>query len=263
MSNVTRLYQKIGTKIMEQIAAGEYKVGDKLPPERDIAEQLQVSRSVIREALIMLEIKELVEVKKGSGVYVINTPSTFLNQASLQPTEKVTGQSESDEDDAGPFEMLQARQLLESHIAEFAATQVTKHEIFRLREALELERKDLEAGSNDYDGDQMFHIVIAEATQNSVLSDMVKDMWERRNRSLMWQQLHERISDQDYRKRWLADHERIFKALVRKDPVAAREAMWQHLENVKQTLFELSDVDDPSFDGYLFSSYPVTLSQSE
>ena len=73
----------------------------------------------------------------------------------------------------------------------------------------------------------------------------------------MWQQLHERISVQDYRQQWLADHEKIFMALVRKDPVAAREAMWQHLENVKQTLFELSDVDDPNFDGYLFSSYQV------
>ena len=178
MSNTTRLYQKIGQQLIEQIASGEFKVGDRLPPERDIAEQLQVSRSVIREALIMLELKELVEVKKGSGVYVINTPSDKADNHVSPAIAPQVNEPTSEEDDAGPFEMLQARQLLESHVAEFAATQLTKNEIFRLREALEIERKNIEGKNSDYDGDQMFHLVIAEATHNSVLSDMVKDMWE-------------------------------------------------------------------------------------
>jgi len=257
MNNTTRLYQKIGVKLMDKIASGEYKVGDKMPPERDIAEQLNVSRSVIREALIMLELKKLVEVKKGSGVYVINTPSDVVKEGPVLPEVEDVSHHELEGDDVGPFEMLQARQLLESHVTEFAATQVTKSDISRLRQALDMERMHLEGNLCDYDGDEMFHIVIAEATQNSVLSDMVKDMWERRNRSDMWQRLHERISVHDYRQRWLADHEKVYMALVRKDPVAARKAMWEHLENVKNTLFELSDVDDPNFDGYLFSSYQV------
>ncbi len=257
MSNTTRLYQKIGQRLIDQIASGEYNVGDKIPPERDIAEKMNVSRSVIREALIMLELKNLVEVKKGSGVYVINTPTDELAVSLSSSVAEDEHSQAEDDDDVGPFEMLQARQLLESHVAEFAATQVTKNDISRLREALDMERMHLEGNRCDYDGDEMFHIVIAEATQNSVLSDMVKDMWERRNRSQMWQRLHERISVQDYRQRWLADHEKVYMALVRKDPIAARKAMWQHLENVKQTLFELSDVDDPNFDGYLFSSYQV------
>jgi GntR family uxuAB operon transcriptional repressor len=259
MSNTTRLYQQIGQQLIEQIASGRFNIGDKLPPERDIAEKLHVSRSVIREALIMLELRNLVEVKKGSGVYVINMPSDDVDSGNLSSATPITDarKPEDEDDDVGPFEMLQARQLLESHVAEFAATQLTKSDASRLREALEMERRHLEGNQSDYDGDKMFHIVIAEATQNAVLSDMVKDMWQRRDRSKMWQQLHERISDQGYRRRWLADHEKIYMALVRKDPVAAREAMWQHLEDVKQTLFELSNVDDPNFDGFLFSSYQV------
>lgn len=256
MNTTSRLYQQIGLKLIDEIASGEYQIGDKMPPERDIAEKLNVSRSVIREALIMLELKNLVEVKKGSGVYVINTPSDSTSDDNQHSTLS-EDQNDLESDDVGPFEMLQARQLLESHVAEFAATQVTKNDISRLRQALDMERKHLDGNLVDYDGDEMFHIVIAEATQNSVLSDMVKDMWERRNRSKMWQRLHERISIQDYRQRWLADHEKIYMALVRKDSIGARKAMWQHLENVKQTLFELSDVDDPNFDGYLFSSYEV------
>lgn len=254
MTNTKRLYQQIGLKLKDKITDGDFKVGDKLPPEREIAEQMEVSRSVIRESLIMLELQNIVKVRKGSGVYVINTPDDAHRL--MKEQQKIEIDSE-DDDDVGPFEMLQARQFLESRIAEFAATQVTKNDIFKLREALEMERKHLDDNCLDYDGDEMFHIAIAEATQNSVLCDMVKELWVRREKSSMWRQLHERISDQDYRRRWLADHEKIYMALVRKDAAGAREAMWLHLENVKQTLFELSDVDDPKFDGFLFSSYPV------
>ncbi|WED29536.1 GntR family transcriptional regulator [Vibrio sp. DW001] len=250
-----RLYQQIGLKLKDKISAGEFKVGDKLPPEREIAEQMEVSRSVIRESLIMLELQNIVKVRKGSGVFVVNTPDDA--QKLMKEQHKIETDAE-DDDDVGPFEMLQARQFLESRIAEFAAGQVTKNDISKLRTALDMERKHLDDNCLDYDGDEMFHIAIAEATQNSVLCDMVKELWVRREKSSMWRQLHERISDQDYRRRWLADHEKIYMALVRKDPTAAREAMWLHLENVKETLFELSDVDDPKFDGFLFSSYPVT-----
>ncbi|MDE9499987.1 FCD domain-containing protein, partial [Xenorhabdus bovienii] len=74
-----------------------------------------------------------------------------------------------------------------------------------------------------------------------------------------WMKLHSRITNTDYRREWLNDHQAILAAMVKKDPVAAKQAMWQHLENVKQRLLELSDVDDPDFDGYLFESYPVGI----
>ena len=75
----------------------------------------------------------------------------------------------------------------------------------------------------------------------------------------MWQKLHSRITDNSYRQEWLADHHKILAALQRKDPKMARQAMWQHLENVKEKLLELSDVEDPAFDGYLFESIPVAI----
>jgi GntR family uxuAB operon transcriptional repressor len=79
----------------------------------------------------------------------------------------------------------------------------------------------------------------------------------------MWEQLHSRIRSTVYQERWLQDHSDILLALQKKDPVAAKRAMWQHLENVKFKLFELSDVDDTSFDGYLFKSNPVVLSENK
>jgi GntR family uxuAB operon transcriptional repressor len=247
-----RLYQEVGAALKDRISGGEFAVGDKLPPEREISEIMNVSRSVVREALIMLEIQGIVNVRKGSGVYVKQLPSDEMG-AAQQHIDQVNDSS----NDVGPFEMLQARQFLESRIAEFAATQITKNDISKLRHSLELERINLENDRKDYDGDEMFHIAIAEATQNSVLSDMVRDLWKRRDTSPMWQQLHKHISNEDYRKRWLQDHELILANLQRRDPAGARDAMWQHLENVKQTLLGLSDISHPEFDGFLFNTDPI------
>ncbi|MDN6020182.1 MAG: GntR family transcriptional regulator, partial [Enterobacterales bacterium] len=97
-----RLYQEVGNTLRELIAQGEYPIGERLPPERDIAEQFSVSRSVVREALIMLELEKLIDVRKGSGVYVVALPQSQRRAA-------VT---DLDENTYGPFELLQARQLL-------------------------------------------------------------------------------------------------------------------------------------------------------
>lgn len=238
-----RLYQDIGLKLQQQITQGLYAIGDRLPPERDIAEALDVSRSVVREATIMLELQGLVEVRKGSGVYVTKLP---------EPASLSSPQSDKQLRDIGPFELLQARQVVESQIASFAATTITKNEISRLKQYLEQERVSLDNHQEDYNSDKLFHLTIAEASQNSVLSDIVADFWRIREDSEMWSQLHLRITSNDYRYQWLDDHEKILLALQRRDPECARKMMWQHIENVKTTLFELSDVDDPEFDGFLF-----------
>jgi len=249
-----RLYQEVGLNLYEELRQGKYKVGDRLPPERDIAERLGVSRTVLREALIMLELMELVEVRKGSGIYLIKQPEDNTSAGGFEAS--------LDNDDVGPFEMMQARQLLESHVAEFAATQATKKDIMKMRDALELEKKNIEVLDHDHVADKLFHLAIAEATQNSVLVDLVENLWERRENSPMWKQLHSHITDQAYRKKWLIDHENILLAIQQKKPDIARMAMWRHLENVKDTLMLLSEHQDPNFDGYLFSTNPVQISCS-
>ncbi|MDX8000165.1 FCD domain-containing protein [Xenorhabdus sp. Reich] len=247
IEDLKRPYQEVGHSLRQIIATEHYKIGDRLPPEREIADMLGVSRALIREAIIMLELENLIEVRKGygrnSGIYIINLPKTAETYA---------------ENAAGPFELLQARQLLESNIAEFAATQVTPIDITNMRQALEKEKNDLESGE-DESGDREFHLAIAQATHNSMLVELLKQSWTWRENNPMWMKLHSRITHTDYRREWLNDHQTILAAMVKKDPVAAKQAMWQHLENVKQRLLELSDVDDPDFDGYLFESYPVGI----
>ncbi|KEI73392.1 GntR family transcriptional regulator [Endozoicomonas elysicola] len=247
-----RLYQKIGRDIRQQIVDGVYEVGSRLPAERDIAEMLNVSRTIVREALIMLELEGLIEVRKGSGIHVIASENT----------QNVGTTSENDAaafNDVGPFELLQARQLIESHVASFAATQLNKTNLQNMRSALELEKQELGQGVNTGKGDELFHMAIAEATQNSVLVALTQQLWEIRRKSPMWKRLHEWIDDVDYLEEWVDDHDKIIHALSCKNPEAARHAMWQHLENVKTTLLRVSDKANDSFDRFLFDHSPSVL----
>lgn len=117
-----RPYQEVGALIRDLIVQTPYNPGDRLPPEREIAEMLDVTRTVVREALIMLEINGLVEVCRGAGIYVLDCSAK----------EDVVESADSHHcNDAGPFELLQARQLLESNIAEFAALQATREDIIK------------------------------------------------------------------------------------------------------------------------------------
>ena len=113
-----RLYQQLAAELKSRIEQGVYLVGDKLPAERFIADEKSVSRTVVREAIIMLEVEGYVEVRKGSGIHVISN----------HPKHQQIADESLEFANYGPFELLQARQLIESNIAEFAATQVTKQE---------------------------------------------------------------------------------------------------------------------------------------
>lgn len=248
-----RLYQKIGRDIRQQIVDGAYEVGSRLPAEREIAEMLNVSRTIVREALIMLELEGLIEVRKGSGIHVISNAVTYESTTDTGSSDLVKF------NDVGPFELLQARQLIESHIAAFAATQLNKNNLQNMRAALELEKQELSQGVNSGKGDELFHMAIAEATQNSVLLALTQQLWDIRRSSPMWKRLHEWIDHVDYLEEWVEDHDKIIQALSCKNPEAARHAMWQHLENVKTTLLRVSDKANDSFDRFLFDHSPSVL----
>ncbi|HBR3285769.1 TPA: transcriptional regulator ExuR [Klebsiella pneumoniae] len=233
-----RLYQQLAAELKTRIEQGVYLVGDKLPAERFIADEKNVSRTVVREAIIMLEVEGYVEVRKGSGIHVISNHPKY-QQVADESLEFAN---------YGPFELLQARQLIESNIAEFAATQVTKQDIMKLMEIQEKARN--EKCFRDSEWDLQFHVQVALAT-------IVEKMWTQRVHNPYWKKLHEHI-DLRTVDNWCDDHDQILKALLRKDPNAAKLAMWQHLENTKQMLFnETSDDFEFNADRYLFAENPV------
>lgn len=238
-----RLYQYVASVIKERIENNEYSVGSKLPAERLLADEMNVSRTVIREAIIMLEVEGLVDVRKGSGIHVISqAPAYSVTTAAL---------SVLDFSQCGPFELLQARQLIESHIAEFAATQATKEDILKLMEIQRNARQ--EDRFRDSQWDLKFHMQVAASTHNSAMVIIVEQMWSQRLRNPYWLKLHEHIDNRSIDS-WCDEHDKILQALATRDPKAARQAMWQHLENTKKMLFNAASDDfDFNMDRSMFA----------
>ena len=119
-----RLYRQIADQLRTLIHAGEFAVGARLPPERDLAAQLGVSRPSVREALIALEVEGLVEVRMGSGIYVL------AREAAASAPRVDTAY--------GPFEIIRARLVVECELAALAARQMDATQHQALRDALAL-----------------------------------------------------------------------------------------------------------------------------
>ena len=253
MTEHRRLYQQVGEQLQEQIFQGKYTVGDKLPSERIICEEFSVSRTVVREAVIMLELAGLVEVQKGSGIHVVsNSPRKASGRD--DELENFVHHIVSELKKAGPFEMLQARQLVECMVAAFSATQVTKQDILQLQDIQK--SGQAEDVARDSEWDKKFHIQVAKATKNSVLSLLVELMWFGRKNNPLWQQLHGHIESEDLNN-WNQEHSEIMNSLLRKNPKETRQAMWQHIESTRQALYSASSSDEEPYDKYLFQDNPL------
>jgi DNA-binding FadR family transcriptional regulator len=220
-----RVYKSVGESLAARIEAGEFTLGGRLPPERELAETYNVGRTIIRDALIMLEVKGLVEVRQGSGIYV--TRQAYEKDILPEP--------ESLGSPADPFELLQARQFFESHMARLAASQATDEDLAAITEAHDLHRQAA-FGEAKESMDIGLHLAIARATHNSELVALVRHLWQRRDNNPLWLRIHVRIRDSYYRDRWVQDHDRILKALLKRDPDEAYVAMWTHIENAKTFL---------------------------
>jgi GntR family transcriptional repressor for pyruvate dehydrogenase complex len=154
-----RLYQQIADQLRELIRRGEFLAGQRLPPERDLARQLGVSRPVVREAMVALEIAGLVEIRTGSGIYV-----KAVNGAAPLVVLPDVG--------ASPFDVIAARKLLEPEIAFSAAEGISAANLASIAETLEQMREAVAAGRDIKAADRLFHTRIAAATGNTVLVSM-------------------------------------------------------------------------------------------
>ena len=208
-----------------------------------MTEAFGVGRTVIREALILLEVEGFIEIRKSSGIYVIK------NEIGMDSF--LTGK-------VGPFELLQARQLIESTIAAFAATQIVKSDLEKLSDVLEQEKEYLDLPPNE-ELDRYFHCLVAGATQNALLTDLVRYIWDVRKRDPIWQELKQQDEQREYSQRGYEEHKAILQALQRKDPMAAKLAMWQHLENINDRVTKQLESKEPSFDRFLFEFVPLDI----
>jgi GntR family transcriptional repressor for pyruvate dehydrogenase complex len=209
-----RLYRQIADQLRALIDGGEFVPGSRLPPERDLAMQLGVSRPSVREALIALEVEGLVEVRMGSGIYV-----RAGNVARTGPVEA-----------EAPLETIRARAVIEAELAAHAAAHMKAAQLRGLREANALMEEDAAAGVVPTRGDRLFHLRIAQASDNSVLLRVVAELFDERHNPL-FEQLGSHFENERSWAQAVAEHRSVVDAIASRSPEAARLAMSQHLRN--------------------------------
>lgn len=211
-----RRYRKIVDELVSRITSGVYAPGTRLPSERALVEDFQVSRPTLREALIALEIMGYVVVRGGSGIYVAKDGE---HRAAHDPG-------------IGSFELLEARKIIEADVAAIAATTITAEQLSELRLQLELQIKGLEEnGFFSDDIDMQFHTLIARATGNGALFHVVQQLWRFRRESDIWRLIDERSDIKSMQTRAAEDHFKVFAALETRSANAAYDAMRQHMQN--------------------------------
>jgi len=214
-----RLYRQIADQLRQLIDDGEYAVGSRLPTERELAEQLGVSRPTVREALIALEVEGRLRIRVGSGIYVIDQPPTAMVAAN-PPIE-------------GSFEILRARAFVESAVAEEAARRVTPADVARLDRVLAQGRRRQRSRDAYLVFDRSFHTAIAETLDNAVIVRFVGELFDLRVNPY-FEQLARHTEDQSFRKLAHEEHVAIRNAIAAGDPAGARAAMHEHLKRSHQ-----------------------------
>ena len=224
-----RVYKQIVDQIRNLIESSEYKAGSKLPPERELAYLLGVSRPSVREAMIMLEAAGLVEVRTGNGTYVREPVAggvqTLLADSDPGP---------------GPLEQFEARLLVEPRLARLAAERITEPELLHLEHVIERmgTRSYLEATTPDRDElGAKFHVTIARASRNTILANLVVSLWEMRKGD-RWVTLRQRVVRSGHRAQAYADRREIISALRRRDGESAERMMLTLLERAKARYFD-------------------------
>jgi GntR family uxuAB operon transcriptional repressor len=220
-----RAYQQVALRIVDIIRSGEFRAGDCLPPERELAGRLSVGRNVLREAMIALELAGLVEVRVGAGTFVLaanERPDHF----DLQRLE---------DQGPGPFELCMARRLIEGNVAALAAKARSKADVEKLRDfVMKLESLASAPYEVKDSWDRRFHVGIAESTGNMVLASVVESLYRVMDGAMFTRlSSHVRLHDLELTVR---EHRMILACLEAGDPEAARAAMEQHMDNVAMRL---------------------------
>jgi GntR family transcriptional repressor for pyruvate dehydrogenase complex len=214
-----RLYRELARTLIAGIQSGRFKVGERLPAERELAVEYEVSRSTVREAIIALEVQGLVEVRIGSGAYVKRKPGS-----GDEPGFTVTA-----------FELTEARIMFEGEAAALAATLITDEELDQLDAVvLRMDRENRSGGGKE-EGDHDFHMLIARATRNTAVANTIEMLWRLRSTSPESVLLHEKARRANV-KPVIAEHTALVKALRSRNPAKARAAMRAHLTAVMEHL---------------------------
>ena len=216
----TRIYEEIVRQVKALIAEGRLKSGDRLPPERDLAEKFRVSRASVREALRALESMGLIEIRAGEGTFIkeISVEALIAPLALVILTQR-----------EAVAEFFEARKILEPPIAALAARRASREEIQEMEHILEEQAKEIAAGKTGVRQDTAFHIAIASAAHNRAVSRIVATLMD-----VLVESREESLHIPGRPQRSHEDHRRILSALQERNEEGARRTMLNHVLAVER-----------------------------
>jgi len=214
-----KISSQIADQIRSSILAGEFTPGDKLPPERELAEMFGVSRPSVREALNILASAGLVMSYQGGGTVVMSL------------VEAPTGNTLSElirVEQERALDVIEVRKGLESWTAYYAAQRALPEDLRRMEEIVAGMERNLEGLQPSEDLDANLHIVIARATHNIVWLHLMQNLFDamKEFQQGVWRAVY--LTSEDHHLLY-QHHRTIFEAIKSKDAEAAREAMMAHL----------------------------------
>ena len=218
-----RLYESAIEQIMDLVKRSELIPGDKLPPERKLAEKLSISRGSLREAFRVLESKGLIKSKAGGGRYIREIRKNGHNS-----TENIILSLEK----SSILELLEAREMFEVKIAKIAAQRATPEDIKLIEMVLnKMNQKEELKDEKKTESDTEFHLAIASTSHNFVFVNIIKLHLDllKETRGKTWQ-----IPGR--REKQYQEHQAILQAIKEHNSKEAGEAMLTHLKNVEEVV---------------------------
>ena len=210
-----RLYEQVAQQILDWVRESGLQVGDRLPPERELATRLGVSRATVSQALVAMEVVGVVAVRHGDGAVLVESSGTSkVVEALRRHAQRLP-------------DIIEAREALESTLAGLAAVRRTEEDLARIDEALAVMAADIEAGGRGVTGDELFHAAVTRAGHSALLQRLMGEISD-----LVKETRIESLSQPDRPAESLAGHRRIAAAIRDRDAAGATAAMTDHVERV-------------------------------
>lgn len=220
-------YEWVSKDLMDHIAEGRYKPGDRLPSVVDLAAQYGVGRSTVREALSALKAKGLIDIRQGGGTYVLAEPTV---EEEPFPKEDWTARAES------LRHIVEVRKVLETGCASLAAKHRTAEDLAAMRSNLKETANRLNDEEFCVQADILLHSQIAEATHNPALVEIMSSLSHLLQESMKDTRALWFYAERESAERLLAEHSSIVDAIASGDETLAAAAMANHLNKVEQVL---------------------------